>query len=169
MRASLRLGGLMALGGCLLSGGTAWAQLADKKVITLAGATKLAAAAEEEAVKNTWNVVIALVDDGGHLLALQRLDETQTGSIEIAIQKAQTAVNVKRPSKALEEALVTQNRTPVLKRPGAIPIEGGLPIGVNETVIGAIGVSGVTSQQDGQIATAGGGRAAKNLGTGSAG
>ena len=55
----------MALGGCLLSGGTAWAQLADKKVITLAGATKLAAAAEEEAVKNTWNVVIALVDDGG--------------------------------------------------------------------------------------------------------
>jgi len=96
-------------------------------------------------------------------------DETQTGSIESAIQQAQTAGNVTRPSTALAETLVTQNRTPVLTRPRAIPIEGGVPIGVNETVLGAIGVSGVTSQQDGQIVTAGGGRAAKNLGTGSAG
>jgi glc operon protein GlcG len=151
----LRLVGLMALGGFLLHGETAWAQLSDKKVITLAVAKKLAAAAEEEAVKNKWNVVIAVVDDGGHLLYLQRLDETQTGSIEVAIQKAQTAVNFKRPSKALEEALVTNNRTPILKLPGAMPIEGGLPITVNEKIIGAIGVSGVTAQQDGQIAKAG--------------
>jgi glc operon protein GlcG len=153
MRPSLRLVCLMALGAVLLSGGTVWAQLADKKVITLAVAKKLAAAAEEEAVKNKRNVVI--VGDGGNLLSLQRLDETQIGSIEVAIQKAQTAVNFKRPSKALEEALVANNRTPVLKLPGAIPIEGGLPIVVNEKVIGAIGVSGVTSQQDGQIAKAG--------------
>jgi len=151
----LRLVGLMALGGFLVHGKTAWAQLSDKKVITLAVAKKLAAAAEEEAVKNKWNVVIAVVDDGGHLLYLQRLDETQTGSIESAIQKAQTAVNFKRPSKALEEALVTNNRTPILKLPGAMPIEGGLPITVNEKIIGAIGVGGVTAQQDGQIAKAG--------------
>ena len=96
MRLSLRLVCLMALGGFLLSGGAVWAQLADKKVITLAVAKKLAAAAEEEAVKNKWNVVIAIVDDGGHLLYLQRLDETQIASIEVAIQKAQTTVNCKR-------------------------------------------------------------------------
>ena len=155
MRICLRLICLMALGGFLLSGGTTWAQLADKKVITLGVAKKLAAAAEEEAVKNKWNVVIVIVDDGGNLLYLQRLDETQIGSIEVAIQKAQTAVNFKRPSKALEDALVTNNRTPILKLPGAIPIEGGLPIVVNDKVIGAIGVSGVTAQQDGQIAKAG--------------
>ncbi len=151
MRTYLRLVCLMALGGFLLSGGTVWAQLADKKVITLAAAKKLAAAAEEEAVKNKWNVVIVIVDDGGNLLYL-------------AIQKAQTAVNFKRPSKALEEALVTNNRTPILKLPGAIPIEGGLPIVVNEKVIGAIGVSGVTSQQDGQIAKAGADALPKILG-----
>jgi glc operon protein GlcG len=154
----------MALGGCLLSGGSAWAQLADKKALTLAVAKTLAAAAAAEAVKNTWNVVIAIVDDGGHLLYLQRLDETQTGSIEVAIQKAQTAVNFKRPSKALEDALVTNNRTPILKLPGAMPIEGGLPIVVNDKVIGAIGVSDVTAQQDGQIAKAGADALPKILG-----
>jgi uncharacterized protein GlcG (DUF336 family) len=95
------------------------------------------------------------VDDGGNLLYLHRLDETQIGSIEVAIQKAQTAVHFKRPSKALAEARVANNRTPVLKLPGAIPIEGGLPIVVNEKVIRAIGVSGVTAQPDGQIAKAG--------------
>jgi len=163
MRPYLRLVCLMALGGFLLSGGAVWAQLADKKVITLAVAKKLAAAAEEEAVKNKWNVVIAIVDDGGHLLYLQRLDETQTGSIEVAIQKAQTAVNFKRPSKALEDALVTNNRTPILKLP-AMPVEGGLPIVVNDKVIGAIGVSGVTAQQDGQIAKAGADALPKILG-----
>ena len=127
MRICLRLICLMALGGFLLSGGTAWAQLADKKVITLGVAKKLAVAAEEEAIKNKWNVVIAIVDDGGNLLYLQRLDGTQIGSIEVAIQKAQTAVNFKRPQ-ALEDALVTNNQTPILKLPGAIPIEGWLPL-----------------------------------------
>jgi glc operon protein GlcG len=95
------------------------------------------------------------VNDGGNLLYLQRLDETQIGSIEVALQKAQTTVNFERPSMAFEEALVTHNRTPILKLPGTIPIKGGVPIIVNEKVIGAIGVSGVTSQQDGQIAKAG--------------
>ena len=83
------------------------------------------------------------------------MDETQIGSIEVAIPKAQTAVNFKHPSKALEKALVAHNRTPVLTLPGALPIEGGLPMVVNENVIGAIGVSGVTAQQDGQMAKTG--------------
>jgi glc operon protein GlcG len=141
-------------------GGTARRQ----KGLTLTVAKKLAAAAEEEAVKNTWNVVIVIVDDGGHLRSLQRLDDTMTGSIEIVIQKAQTAVTFKRPSKALEEALVTHNRTPILTLPGAMPVEGGVPIVINETVIGAIGVSSVTAQQDGQIAKAGADALAKILG-----
>ena len=96
-----------------------------------------------------------MVNDGGHLLYLQRLDETQMGSIEVALQKAQTTVNFARPSMAFEEALVTKNRTPILKLPGTLPIKGGVSILVNEKVIGAIGVSGVTFQQDGQIAKAG--------------
>ena len=96
--------------GLLLSGATALAQLPTKPVLTLEAAKKLAAAAEEEAVKNKWNMVIAIVDDGGNLLYLQRLDGTQTGSIEVALQKAKTAVHFKRPSKALEDA-VTGGRT----------------------------------------------------------
>jgi glc operon protein GlcG len=112
--------------GLLLSGATALAQLPTKPVLTLEAAKKLAAAAEEEAVKNKWNMVIAIVDDGGNLLYLQRLDGTQTGSIEVALQKAKTAVHFKRPSKALEDA-VTGGRTVVLAL-GAMPIEGGLPL-----------------------------------------
>jgi glc operon protein GlcG len=104
------------------------------------------------------------VDDGGPLRSLQRLDDTMTESIEIVIEKAQTALTFKRPSKALEEALVTKNRTPILKLPGTIPIEGGVPIIVNETVIGVISVSGVTPQQEGQITKTGADTLAKILG-----
>src|SRR2546427_2050305 len=159
----LRKGGLMSmyarmlastvLFGLLLSGATALAQLPTKPILTLEAAKKLAAAAEEEAVKNKWNMVIAIVDDGGNLLYLQRLDGTQTGSIDVALQKAKTAVHFKRPSKALEDA-VTGGRTVVLAL-GAMPIEGGLPLMVDDKLIGAIGVSGATAQQDGQVAKAG--------------
>jgi glc operon protein GlcG len=107
---------------------------------------------------------MVMVDDGGHVLSLQRLDKSELASSEVAIQKALTAVTCTRPSKALAEALVTHNRTPVLKLPGTLPIEGGLPIIVNEKVIGAIGVSGMTSQQDGQMAKAGGDALPKILG-----
>jgi len=139
--------------GVFLSGSLALAQLPTKPVLTLDGAKKLAAAAEEEAVKNKWNVVIAIVDDGGSLVYLQRLDGTQTGSIEVALQKAKTAVHFKRPTKVLEDA-VTGGRMVVLAL-GAMPIEGGLPLLVDDKLIGAIGVSGVTAPQDGQIAKAG--------------
>ena len=129
-------------------------QLANKKALTLTAAKQIAAAAEAEAVKNNWNVVIAVVDEGGHLLYLQRMDETQIGSVEIALQKAKTALLFKRPTKALEDA-VAGGRNVVLRLPGALPIEGGIPIQADGKIIGGIGVSGVQSVQDAQIATAG--------------
>ena len=130
------------------------AQLADKKVLTLDGAKKVAAAAEAEAKKNNWNVVIAVVDDGGHLLYLQRIDGTQTGSIEVAIQKARTAQAFKRPTKVFEDA-IAGGRNALIALHGALPLEGGLPIVVGGQLVGAIGVSGVKSTEDGQIAKAG--------------
>ena len=138
----------------LATGLAANAQLAEKKVLTLAAAKKIAAAAEAEARKNNWSVVIAILDEGGHLLSLQRMDGVQIASIEIALKKAESAVLFKRPTKAFEDQLVG-GRTAILKLPGAMPFEGGLPITAGEQVIGSIGVSGVTSQQDGQIAKAG--------------
>jgi glc operon protein GlcG len=130
------------------------AQLTDKKALTLDAAKKIATAAEAEAQKNKWNVVIAVVDDGGHLIYLQRMDTTQTGSIEVAIRKAQTAMSFKRPTKVFEDA-VAGGRNVLIALPGALPLEGGLPISSGGQIIGAIGVSGVTAQQDGQIAKAG--------------
>ena len=130
------------------------AQLADKKVLTLDGAKKIAAAAEVEARKNNWNVVIAVVDDGGHLLYLQRIDGTQTGSIDVAIQKARTAQAFKRPTKVFEDA-IAGGRNALIALHGALPLEGGLPIMVGGQLVGAIGVSGVKSTEDGQIAKSG--------------
>lgn len=130
------------------------AQLADKKALTLDAAKKIAAAAEAEAKKNSWNVVIAIVDDGGHLLYLQRMDGTQTGSIEVAIKKAQTAMSFKRPTKVFEDA-IAGGRNALIALHGALPIEGGVPVTVGGQIIGSIGVSGVKSTEDGQIAKAG--------------
>ena len=130
------------------------AQLADKKVLTLEAAKKIAAAAEVEARKNNWNVVIAVVDDGGHLVYLQRIDGTQTGSIDVAIQKARTAQAFKRPTKVFEDA-IAGGRNALIALHGALPLEGGLPIMVGGQLVGAIGVSGVKSTEDGQIAKAG--------------
>jgi glc operon protein GlcG len=130
------------------------AQLAEKKVLTLEAAKQLAAAAEAEAIKNKWTVVIAVVDDGGHLIYLQRLNGTQTGSIDVAIKKAQTAASFKRPTKVFEDA-IAGGRNAIIALHGALPLEGGVPIMVDGQVIGAIGVSGVTAQQDGQVAKAG--------------
>ena len=137
-----------------------FAQFANKKSMSLAAAKEIAAAAEAEARKNNWTVVIAVVDDGANLVYLQRTDGTQIGSIEVAQAKARSAVNFKRPTKAFEDALVG-GRNAILKLPGAIPIEGGIPIMAGDQLIGAIGVSGVQSNQDGQIAAAGVAAAAK--------
>ena len=130
------------------------AELAARKALTLAAAKEIAAAAEAEAVKNKWNVVIVILDDGGTPLYLQRMDDVQIASVDVAIQKAQSAVRFRRPTKVFEEQL-TGGRQAVLRLPGAMPIEGGVPLMKDGRVIGSIGVSGVTSQQDGQIAAAG--------------
>ena len=144
----------VCLAAALLDSVTVSAQLADKKALTLEAAKKIAAAAEAEAMKNKWTVVIAIVDDGGNLIYLQRIDETQIGSIDVAIQKARGAVAYKRPTKVFEDA-VAGGRNVVLSLPHSLPIEGGLPLVVDGKVIGGIGVSGVTAQQDGMVAKAG--------------
>jgi glc operon protein GlcG len=128
--------------------------LATRKALTLAAAKQIAAAAEAEAVKNKWNVVIAIVDEGGHLIYLQRMDETQVASTDIAPLKARTAATFKRPSKVFEDRAKSDGVN-VLGLPGVLPSEGGLPIMADGKVIGAIGVSGVLSSQDGIIAKAG--------------
>ncbi|MCO6427849.1 heme-binding protein [Nitrosomonas communis] len=126
----------------------------SKLFLTLDDAKEIAAAAEAEAKRNNWPVVIAIVDEGGHLLYLMRLDNTQYGSIEVAIQKARSAIAFRRPTKILEEQ-VNQGHVRYLSLPGALPIEGGLPIVLGNQFVGAIGVSGVRSYQDAQIAQAG--------------
>jgi glc operon protein GlcG len=124
--------------------------------ISLADAKKVLAAAEEEATKNKWPVAIAIVDPSGHLLAFSRLENTQLGSIEVALQKAKTSVYIRRPTKAFEEMVAAgEGGLKILNLPGAIPIEGGLPIVVGGKIVGAIGVSGVKSTEDAVIAVAG--------------
>ena len=130
------------------------AQLADKKVLTLEAAKKIAVAAEAEARKNNWNVVIAVVDDGGHLIYLQRIDGTQTGSIDVAIGKARTSAAFKRPTKVFDDLAKTRPSITSIS-PNAVLLEGGVPVMVGGRLVGAVGVSGVTSQQDAQIAEAG--------------
>ena len=145
---------LASLIGSLFLAGVAFsADLASKKALMLEVTKGIAAAAEAHARKNGWNVVIAILDDGGHLLYLQRMDGVQIGSIEVAIRKAKSAVNFKRPTKVFGDAV--GNRTALVALPGAMPFEGGIPITWQGEFLGAIGVSGATAQQDGMIAKAG--------------
>jgi len=128
--------------------------LTQKATLTLAGAKAIAAAAEAEATKNRWPVVIAVVDDGGHLLLVQRMDQAQVGSIEVAIGKARSAVLFKRDTKQWEESLKAGRLAP-LAFPGLLPAEGGVPIEVRGQIVGGIGVSGVKPDEDAQIARKG--------------
>ena len=113
------------------------------------------AAAEAEARKNNWQVVISIVDTGGHLVMLQRLD-AQNASVDIATGKARTAVNFRRPTKALEDGLAANGSAlRILAVPGITPLQGGLPIVVDGKIIGGIGVSGVLATQDEVVAKAG--------------
>lgn len=125
-----------------------------KNILTLDDAKKIIAGAEAEAMQNNWPVVIAILDDGGHLLLLHRLDSAQFGSINVAIEKAHAAIAFRRPTKVLEQN-ITDGRLHYLNLPGALPVEGGLPITVDGQFVGAIGVSGVRSYEDAQIARAG--------------
>jgi len=138
-------------------------ELPVKKVLTLDAAKKIAAAAEAEAKKRGATVVIVVVDDGGHLLLLERLDETQVASVEVGIGKARTAAIFRRPSKVFEDQ-VRDGRVAALALPGATPLQGGIPIVIEGKVIGAIGVSGNTPQEDEDIAKAGAENAAAAIG-----
>ena len=127
--------------------------LGTAKFITLEAAKKMAAAGEAEARQNGWNVAIAIVDASGSLILFQKLDETQPGSIAVAHGKARAAALFKRPTKAMEEAIAA-GKQGFLTVEGIVPMQGGLPVIVEGKVIGAIGVSGVTSAQDEQVAQA---------------
>jgi glc operon protein GlcG len=123
--------------------------------INIEQAKKAMAAAEAEARKNNWQVVISIVDTGGHLVMLQRLD-AQNASVDIATGKARTAVNFRRPTKALEDGLAANGSAlRILAVPGVTPLQGGLPIVVDGKIIGGIGVSGVLATQDEVVAKAG--------------
>lgn len=130
------------------------AHLRDVRALTLDAAKTMAAAAERFALERGWTVAVAVVDPAGGLILFHCLEDTQPASQEIAILKARTAARVHRPTKALEDGIAA-GRAALLSLPGLVAIEGGLPIRSEGKVVGAIGVSGMTSPQDGEVAAAG--------------
>lgn len=132
----------------------AMAQTSTKHVISLEAAKAIASAAEAEAARRGSTVVIVVVDDGGYPILLHRLDDTQVASVEVGIGKARTAAIFRRPSKVFEDQ-VREGRVAALGLPGATPLQGGVPIVFDGKVVGAIGVSGNTPQEDEEIAMAG--------------
>jgi len=142
-------------GFALMAGTLSQAQLADKKALTLQIAKQVVAAAEQAAVANHNHMFILIVDDGGNLMDMGRMDEAQLGSFNVALAKARSAVFFKRPTKMFEDAVIKNGYTPILKLPEAMPIEGGIPLLVDGHILGAIGVSGGTPQEDGKSAQAG--------------
>lgn len=122
--------------------------------ISIESARKAAIAALSEAKKNDWPVAVVIVDPGGALVYFERIDGTQTGSIDLAIEKARTSVAYKRSTKLLEDRIIS-GRLQYLRQTGSIPIEGGVPLIEDGKIVGALGVSGVRSHQDGVCAVAG--------------
>jgi uncharacterized protein GlcG (DUF336 family) len=124
--------------------------------ITLDQAKKAMAGAEAEAKKNNWAVVITILDSGGNLVMSQRLDGAQFGSVEVAREKAYSAVAFRRPTKVFEDAIAQGGASlRLLKLTGASPLDGGWPIVIGGKIAGGIGVSGVTGAQDAQVGKAG--------------
>ena len=136
------------------------ADLADKKSLTLDGARRVAEAAEKFAAGNKWAMVIAVLDDGGNLLYLERMDGAPIGSVQVAQQKAHTSIIFKSPTKVFEDGL-KKGDTSSLKL-DIMPYGGGVPVTVGGVIVGAIGVSGGTAAQDAQVAQAGADWLAKN-------
>ena len=130
------------------------AQLSTKKSLTLAAAKEIGAAAEAEATKRNFTNSIAIFDDGGNLIYLVTMDGTQIGSINVAQQKGLAALRFKRSTKLFQD-MVTTDKPHMAFLPGAVPVEGGLPLLADGQVIGAIGVSGMPSDKDGIVAQAG--------------
>jgi len=125
-----------------------------RSMLTLEDCKKISAGAEAEARKNNWNVCIAILDDGGHLLHLVRMDGATPANSRIAVGKGRTAAESRR-STAMWEARIKEGRNAMLSMPGITPVQGGLPIVVDGECIGGVGVSGVQSHEDEQIAKAG--------------
>ena len=148
---------LLAAAALILSAGTADAQtMSYGTPITVDAAKKVAAPAIAEARKNQWMMAVAIVDIAGDLVYFERMDDTQVGSVNVAIDKARSAARFKRPTKAFQDALAAGGEgLRILALNGAIPVDGGVPIMVGGKIVGAIGVSGGTSAQDGQVAAAG--------------
>ena len=150
-----RLMGALALA---LVAATAQAQLPNPygTAITSDNAKKVAAAALAEARKNSWTMAAAVVDPAGDLVYFEKLDGTQAASVSIAVDKARASARFKRPTKALQDALAAGGEgLRILGLPGAVPVDGGVPIVMDGKIVGAIGLSGGTSAQDGQCAAAG--------------
>ena len=125
-----------------------------RPALTLADCEKIAAAALAEAKRNNWMVAVAIVDDGGHLLHFVRMDGASPASAAISVEKARTAAMTRRTSGMWEER-IKQGRTAMLKMPGILPVQGGVPIIAEASCVGAVGVSGVQSHEDERIAQAG--------------
>ncbi len=124
--------------------------------VSLENAKKVAAAAVAEARKNNWNVAIAIVDPAGSLVYFEKLDGTQNASVTVAIEKARTSAQFKRATKAFQDVVAAGgDGLRILSLPGAVPVEGGVPALIDGRIVGAVGVSGATSAQDGQVAAAG--------------
>jgi len=124
--------------------------------ISLENAKKAAAPALAEALKNHWNMAVAIVDPSGNLVYYEKMDDTQLGSAHVAIDKARSAALFKRPTKVFQDALAAGGEgLRLLKIEGAVPVEGGIPLIMEGKIVGAIGVSGGSSAQDGQCAKAG--------------
>jgi glc operon protein GlcG len=125
----------------------------DARMLTLEAAKALAETGEAEAKRRGWTVAIAVVNPEGGLIVFHGLDGTQPASQDIAIAKARTAARLKRPTKALEDA-IAGGRHALLGVPGMLPLEGGLPVVLDGAIVGAVGVSGMASAEDGVIAAA---------------
>ena len=125
----------------------------QRPMLTLEDCKKISAAAEAEARKNSWNVCIAVLDDGGHLLHLARMDGATPANARIAVAKGRTAAETRRSTASWQERV--GKRPEMLRMPEVTPVQGGLPIVVDGTCVGAVGVSGVQSHEDEQIAAAG--------------
>jgi glc operon protein GlcG len=153
MRNALACG--LALGGAVLFGQSAAAQLLEKKALSLEAARKMVAAAEAEAERNHWHGVVAVVDDGGWVILLERMDHAAlTAGVELAPGKARAAALYKKPSQALEDA-INHGRYAAITARGFIEMEGALPVVVDGEVIGGIGASFATPEEDEQVAKAG--------------
>jgi glc operon protein GlcG len=141
---------------CALAGAVAQMSNPYGLPISVENAKKAAAPALAEAAKNNWNVAVAIVSPGGTLIYYEKMDNTQLGSGEVAIDKARTAAAFKRPTKAFQDALAAGgDGLRVLGLKGVVPVEGGIPLVMEGKIVGAIGVSGATSAQDAQCAKAG--------------